>query len=171
MKRLLAVAAVAFALSSTEAHAQLIGGPIGGPFGFNRGFLNVGAPNPGQMYGFAFPSANLQDRMPYFSLFPPTYYSYPVPRPYGYSPFAYPGFVQTPHPVVAQPLTMANPYVREPASPSDRLPDAGPSQPATQSPVQRVPMTSPSTNKTSGIEPSRKLNPFFDDPIVVRERR
>ena len=28
--------------------------------------------------------------VPYYAMHPPVYYSYPVPRPYGYSPFAYP---------------------------------------------------------------------------------
>ena len=33
---------------------------------------------------------------PYFSIHPPVYYSVPVPRTYGYSPYAYPGWVRTP---------------------------------------------------------------------------
>jgi hypothetical protein len=33
---------------------------------------------------------------PYYALHPPVYYSCPVPRSYGYSPYAYPGCVQTP---------------------------------------------------------------------------
>lgn len=37
---------------------------------------------------------------PYFALHPPVYYSAPVARPYGYSPFPYPGDVRTPEPVV-----------------------------------------------------------------------
>ncbi|HVU86947.1 MAG TPA: hypothetical protein VHD36_06480 [Pirellulales bacterium] len=36
------------------------------------------------------------DPPPYFSLFPPVYYSHVTPRPYGFSPFAYPGFMPTP---------------------------------------------------------------------------
>lgn len=31
-----------------------------------------------------------REYIPYFALHPPVYYSYPVPRTYGYSPFAYP---------------------------------------------------------------------------------
>jgi hypothetical protein len=33
---------------------------------------------------------------PYYALHPPVYYSCPVPRSYGYSPYAYPGCMQTP---------------------------------------------------------------------------
>jgi hypothetical protein len=45
----------------------------------------------GTMYGLG-----IVPTPPYFALHPPVYYSCPVPRSYGYSPFAYPGCVQTP---------------------------------------------------------------------------
>jgi hypothetical protein len=45
----------------------------------------------GTMYGLG-----LVPVPPYYALHPPVYYSYPVPRSYGYSPFAYPGCVPTP---------------------------------------------------------------------------
>ncbi len=50
---------------------------------------------------------------PYFSLFPPVYYSYPVPRTYGYSPFAYPFGSPTPEITVTDGPSkiMINPYV------------------------------------------------------------
>jgi hypothetical protein len=52
---------------------------------------------------------------PYFALHPPVYYSYPVPRPYGYSPFAYPGWVRTPDvPAPLQPATVVNPFLDKP---------------------------------------------------------
>jgi hypothetical protein len=160
MKRLLAVAVVTIVAASTasEACAQ---------FGFNRGFLNVGAPNAGSMYGFAFPPQNLQDRMPHFALFPPTYYSYPVPRPYGYSPFAYPGFVPTPHVDAVEPLTQANPYVTYESAPAATR--SAPT-PAPQAPTKAPPMASPK-GKLGRAEPSRKLNPFFGDPIVAGPSR
>ena len=62
-------------------------------------------------------------RLPYFTLFPPVYYSYPVARPYGWSPFAYPPGTRTPDilpPVEA--ATYSNPYVPrgEKASSTDK---------------------------------------------------
>ena len=39
---------------------------------------------------------SLDYNVPYFAAHPPVYYSYPVPRTYGYSPFAYPPYVMTP---------------------------------------------------------------------------
>lgn len=54
---------------------------------------------------------------PYFSLHPPVYYSYPVPRTYGFSPFAYPGTVRTPDPLATcvrvEPATIINPFVEQ----------------------------------------------------------
>ena len=46
---------------------------------------------------------------PYFALHPPVYYSHPVARSYGYSPYAYPGTVSTPE--VVMPEMITNPYV------------------------------------------------------------
>ena len=54
----------------------------------------------------------LYNNLPYFALHPPVYYSEPVPRTYGYSPFAYPPGVMTPELVgEPQPVTINNPYV------------------------------------------------------------
>lgn len=72
---------------------------------------------------------------PYFALHPPVYYSYPVPRPYGYSPFAYSGNVRTPAIIgeVVQPEVIRNPHV--PSSQSgntdhqDQLTNFGPGRP------------------------------------------
>ncbi len=61
------------------------------------------------------------DSVPYFALHPPVYYSQPVPRTYGYSPYPYPPCVLTPDPQstpVASPMIL-NPFVGGacPASP------------------------------------------------------
>ncbi|HEX2477154.1 MAG TPA: hypothetical protein VHK01_20530 [Lacipirellulaceae bacterium] len=54
----------------------------------------------------------LLNNVPYFALHPPVYYSYPVPRTYGYSPFAYGPWVMTPEAAPeVKPLTIINPYV------------------------------------------------------------
>ena len=51
---------------------------------------------------------------PYFSVHPPVYYSEPVARPYGYSPFALPPGVMPAEMLAAsQPLEIINPYVEE----------------------------------------------------------
>ena len=52
-----------------------------------------------------------QDYIPYFARHPPVYYSYPIPRTYGYSPFAYPPTVMTPEITIEAPQVMSNPYV------------------------------------------------------------
>lgn len=50
-------------------------------------------------------------RVPYFAAHPPVYYSFPVPRTYGYSPFAYPPSARTPEWVSSEPLEIVNPHV------------------------------------------------------------
>ena len=54
----------------------------------------------------------LYNNVPYFALHPPVYYSYPVPRTYGYSPFAYPPYVMTPEIVMRSAAAeIINPHV------------------------------------------------------------
>jgi hypothetical protein len=83
--------------------------------------------------------------LPYFAWYSPVYYSHWVPRPYGWSPMAYPAGVLTPNesrgvrpqpapraePTLArQPLRIANPYVAQ----SEEVPAPEPSAPASPAP-------------------------------------
>lgn len=81
----------------------------------------------GYGYGYGLLYQSLDYNVPYFAAHPPVYYSYPVPRTYGYSPFAYPPHVMTPE-IVSEvtPLEIVNPYVpstqsSEPEPPKDRV--------------------------------------------------
>lgn len=67
----------------------------------------------GYGYGLGYLYNSLDYNVPYFAAHPPVYYSYPVPRTYGYSPFAYPPNVMTPDVVgeSAVPVQILNPYV------------------------------------------------------------
>ncbi len=58
----------------------------------------------GRLYGV------LADNVPHFAAFPPVYYSAPVPRTYGHSPFAYPPGTKTPEIVAPEPLEIINPH-------------------------------------------------------------
>jgi hypothetical protein len=78
-----------------------------GGCGFGGGFL--GGYN--DICGYAELYRQLYNNLPYFALHPPVYYSYPVPRTYGYSPFAYPPHVMTPDLGAIQPLEIINPHV------------------------------------------------------------
>ncbi len=76
--------------------------------GLNQGIYGgYGAFDVGRLYGV------LSQNVPYFAAFPPVYYSAPVPRTYGYSPFAYPPGVRTPDLPVAEVVAqeIINPYV------------------------------------------------------------
>lgn len=66
----------------------------------------------GYGYGIGLLYNSLDYRVPYFAAHPPVYYSYPVPRTYGYSPFAYPPGVMTPDvEIESVPLEIINPYI------------------------------------------------------------
>ncbi len=75
---------------------------FGQGFGFGGVFVNDGT-------DFAELYRELLDNVPYFALHPPVYYSYPVPRTYGYSPFAYPPGVMTPESAAPEPVTLSTP--------------------------------------------------------------
>jgi hypothetical protein len=94
-KRILLLAAVTV-ISSAASSALAQCAAYGGGYGF-------GAWDVGRLYRV------LADNVPYHAAFPPVYYSYPVPRTYGYSPFAYPPGVMTPE-VETQPQVIDNPY-------------------------------------------------------------
>jgi hypothetical protein len=97
MKLKLSLALVAgVALSSLTVHEAAAGSPVWWPY-----------------WGGSIYTSGVRGLPPYFSLFPPVYYSYPVPRTYGYSPFAYPLGTPTPEVTItdANSKIMINPYV------------------------------------------------------------
>jgi hypothetical protein len=94
---IMAAALTAGSALASSAQAQCAGyGGYGGPFGYW---------DIGRLYSV------LADEVPYHAAFPPVYYSYPVPRTYGYSPFAYPPGVMTPEIEAPGPQVIENPYV------------------------------------------------------------
>lgn len=70
---------VAAILALAAEHCQAQFGGFGGPYLYGAG------------YGLF-----VYERLPQYSLFPPVYYKHPTPRPYGYSPYAYPPGFTTP---------------------------------------------------------------------------
>jgi len=95
---------------------------------------------PGQGW-YLFPRDSRLEKLPYFALFPPVYYSYPVRRTYGYSPFAsLPEYTisettrvelqETRH---VEPLFIRNPFVPGQFPPPER---AKPPQPAKVQPAK-----------------------------------
>jgi len=60
---------------------------------------------------YSFPRQTVvNSSLPYYSVFPPVYYSYPVARPYGYSPYAYPPGTPTPSKHVSAPAKVRNAF-------------------------------------------------------------
>jgi hypothetical protein len=60
--------------------------------------------------GYGYLNTNTNRSVPYFSVFPPVYYSYPVARTFGYSPYAYPPGVVTPGSESPAPAVVQNTY-------------------------------------------------------------
>lgn len=90
-------------------------------------------------YGYGLLYSSLDYRVPYFAAHPPVYYSYPVPRTYGYSPFAYPPHVMTPEiSAPMQPLEISNPYV-----PVDKTKPSATQTPANDRAAKIVPVPQP----------------------------
>src|SRR4029079_5466157 len=111
----------------------------GGIIGFGGGDFGYGGWDVAELY------RELYHNLPYFALHPPVYYSEPVPRTYGYSPFAYPPGVMTPEVTCApQPVHINNPYV--------------PSSTPAASPAGTTSDRSAAT--TSVVEPLVVINPY-----------
>jgi hypothetical protein len=72
--------------AASSAHAQI--------FAPSYGF--AGGTGPYNIY--------IQDTPPFYAIYPPVYYSQPMSRAYGFSPFAYPPGVPTPQNQVTAPL-------------------------------------------------------------------
>jgi len=118
----LAVAALHFASRESQA-----GWPCGG-YGFYPGLQY-------SIYG--------QDYIPYFSRHPPVYYSYPVARTYGWSPYAYPPGVMTPeYSSAPEPVTVVNPH------------------------VERAKSSVAKAENTARVEPLRIRNPYVEESLV-----
>ncbi|HJS09283.1 MAG TPA: hypothetical protein VJ809_16565 [Pirellulales bacterium] len=65
------------------------------------------------MWGMPWYTGYSREYIPYYSMHPPVYYSYPVPRAYGWSPWAYPPGTMTPEILgeMTGPQEIINPHV------------------------------------------------------------
>ena len=98
---LLVAIAVAFS-ACAPAHAG----------GFGYGGFVWSSPYPADLTHLY--SVGAIPRPPYFALHPPVYYDVPVPRTYGYSPWAYPPYITTPEIVEPAPEIIQNKFVPQP---------------------------------------------------------
>jgi len=131
---------LALALTSAAAQAQ-----YGSPNGFG--------PYGGYWFGAPYTFYQHED-VPYFALHPPVYYSLPVPRTYGYSPFAYPPGTMTPEIAGGGPIELHNPYVV-------------PEKPAPKDSREK-PDSDSSRGKTTRVQIT--LNPYVVEESVAAER-
>lgn len=117
-----------------------------------RAFNGYGYGYDGLGLGYLYNS--LQYNVPYFAAFPPVYYSYPVPRTYGYSPFAYPPGVMTPEVIeTVEPAVIENPYV----------PSSAPQPQAKPAKERDSTVAAPTAS-----EPLVIVNPYVTEPVAAR---
>lgn len=129
-----ALAAVFVASLATSSNAQACDGFGGYGFGMGR------------LYN------SLEYNVPYFAAHPPVYYSHPVPRTYGHSPFAYPPHFRTPEIVeTSGPIQISNPYVPK----AEQIKD-------TEVKPKDTTVSAPKT-----VEPLVVFNPFVVDASVA----
>jgi hypothetical protein len=111
-----------FFLGMTALVLGAVPAEAGGPY--------AGCGHAGIPFYYPFYAQYGREHIPYFALHPPVYYSYPLPRTYGYSPFAYPFGSPTPEidllPIEpVKPKNTFNPYVPG-IGPTDRVTQAEP---------------------------------------------
>ena len=139
-RRLLTLAVLGFSIFCLEAVAQAECCGNGGGYGFS--------PFSGYLYSSPYAAGRIPTP-PYFALHPPVYYSGPVPRSYGYSPFPYPGTIRTPEVVIIEARTIVNPYVQ-----SEQKQDATDLQ------------ASRRDRKVNEIIPEMVRNPYADSAVA-----
>jgi len=145
---------IASSMMLTSAASAQYGGGYGGYYGFGIGRLYETLDRP------------LDRRVPYFAAHPPVYYSYPVARPYGYTPFAYLPHVQTPE-IIDSPMgpeEILNPYV-----PSETPPSKAPADKTSESKSQPEP-AKPGLDTTTQLprhpQPLLVVNPYASRPAL-----
>jgi hypothetical protein len=108
-------------------------------------------------------SVYTREHVPYFALHPPVYYTVPVGRSYGWSPFAYPGWVQTPPVEPPRSMVIRNPYVvgfGADGGVGRAGPDVAPSPSKTKEPAPTGAM--PVGAKGFLPQPIRIVNPYVE---------
>jgi hypothetical protein len=137
-------------------------------FGHGRGGrglgIGIGIGGYSDIFGYAELYRELYNNLPYFALHPPVYYSYPVPRTYGYSPFAYPGYVMTPEVAnTVQPMEITNPHVPVEKTTLE-------SAPAADRGAKIVPVPQPVAKIVPVPQPLMVINPFVGQPVAQNVR-
>jgi len=100
-------------------------------------------------------------RVPYFAAHPPVYYSTPVPRTYGYSPFAYTPDTRTPEVAggCVQPVEIINPYV-----PSSTTEESAPANKTTSKTIRNRTISHGEAPAAEPTGPLTIMNPYVSAP-------
>lgn len=142
---------------------------------FFRGNANIIPPPSFHEFARTIPRPFGNSILPFYALYPPVYYSYIVPRPYGFSPFALPPGKAPAEALVqgsAAPAEIINPYYR----PNDDAAEEVPEKPAGMKSAsvminRHVPQTDSPKQQESAARPAQPgqmiFNPFVDQTKVA----
>ncbi len=115
----------------------------------------------GSWYNYGYPQE--RNSIPFYALHPPVYYSYPVARPYGYTPWAYPAYVQTPASEEDGSKEIINPHV----SPSNKAkPTATGRTTSDATPSDSIAAAAPAQDNSHVI-----INPYIGATVAERDAR
>ena len=123
MKKLVALAAAAVCFAAAASESVEAGSPYLGRHQFGGLFYGFGGHGGhcGHLGRFGVGSAlGSVPVPPYFALHPPVYYSHPVPRTYGHSPFPYPGIYETPEIELPSAEIIENPHIEQAPEPESQ---------------------------------------------------
>ncbi len=145
----LAALVILFAVAPAVANAQCPSGVYPGLYGLG-GFRGL--------YG----NGHFEKR-PYFALNPPVYYSQPVARPYGYSPYALPPGVQPAEPrIVETPAAIVNPFFTSGKAASEKKEKARDRATSFETPAAPAEKTPPGIQTNPFYKPQKSVsNEFF----------
>jgi hypothetical protein len=150
-----------WATADRSAHAAppALGG-MGGHHGNNGrnafgGTGGWGGWGGGELFGFELNGD--ENRIPFYAAHPPVYYSYPIARPYGDSPFPSPPTYFGPLMEDSGPRTIINPYAQPGnAAPSNTAPsNAAPTVPTPAPPAPTMPSPNnvkPTAGRTASLD-------------------
>jgi len=131
-----------------------------GPYG-GFGYSGIGADYGVGIAGlWGFDLNGYDNQIPYFAAHPPVYYSGPIARPYGDSPYPYPPGLFAPAVAEGGPQMIINPY----AQPSKTAPSTpAPSNAAPSNPLPEPPAPTNPPSKT--VKPTAGHTASFIEPL------
>ena len=138
-----------------------------------RGNANIIPPPSFHEFARTIPRPYENSILPFYALYPPVYYSYVVPRPYGFSPFALPAGKAPAEAIVgpAKPAEVVNPFYRPDGGAEEIQPQQETGFKSASVINRHVRQPQAASQPQSDSDRSSKLiiNPFVKQPKVAAQ--